>query len=208
MAARRRRILDGAAGLLAEGGPAELSMRRLADAADVSVNTIYNLIGGREAVIAALVDEVIGVIAPLVDEADSSDAIARCVAIVAGSTSAVIESHELTRPLAQEIFGHGGPGSALSHSWGTRTLQEAIEGAVELGLLDDSVSPSALAETVYAVWANTALRWAHGAIDDDGFEALTLTGLYVALLAVSTDDVDARLHRALGEPLETDGNQT
>lgn len=54
---RRNRILQAAHDLIAREGVAALSMRTLADAAEVSVPTIYALVGGRDDVIAALMAE-------------------------------------------------------------------------------------------------------------------------------------------------------
>ena len=199
MEARRARILGAAAELLADSGSESLTMRRLAEAADVSVNTIYNLIGARDAVVEALVEQVIGEIAVAVDEVGREDSIDRCIAVVDRATALVIENQALTRPLAREIFGHGGPGSLLSRAWGTDTLGAAIAAAVDAGALHDGISPAALAQTVYAVWANSALSWAHGNVDAEGFEAASLSGLFMALLAVATVETEPRLRQGLGD---------
>jgi len=199
MAARRDRILDAAAAILAVEGSDGLSMRNLAEAAGVSVNTIYNLIGPRDAVIAALVERVIGLIEPAVEHAGGDDPVARCVAVIDRSASLVVDNEVLTRPLAHEIFGHGGPGSARSRQWGTSTLGRAITDAVDAGVLTEPVSPAAVAETVYAVWANSALSWAQGSIDGEGFRVASLHGLHLALLALATDASRPRLEAALAE---------
>ena len=54
---RRNQILQAAHDLIARKGVGALSMRTLADAAQVSVPTIYALVGGRDDVIAALMAE-------------------------------------------------------------------------------------------------------------------------------------------------------
>src|ERR1700742_1220485 len=50
----RRRVLRAARALVAQHGLTELTMRRLAVEADVSVATLYNLIGGRDDIVRAL----------------------------------------------------------------------------------------------------------------------------------------------------------
>ncbi|HTZ70754.1 MAG TPA: TetR/AcrR family transcriptional regulator [Acetobacteraceae bacterium] len=57
MEARRGRILEEAGRLLSAGGIEELTVRALAQQARVTVPTIYNLIGAKEAIVAALVAE-------------------------------------------------------------------------------------------------------------------------------------------------------
>ena len=53
---RRQRILQGAHDLVARAGVGALTMRTLADESAVSVPTIYALVGGRDDVIAALME--------------------------------------------------------------------------------------------------------------------------------------------------------
>jgi AcrR family transcriptional regulator len=57
MDARRRRILDAACQMLASGGMDGLTLRGVAERAGVTVPTIYNLLGAKEAVVAALIAE-------------------------------------------------------------------------------------------------------------------------------------------------------
>ena len=199
MEARRARILTAATDLMVKGGPEGLTMRRLAESADVSVNTIYNLIGRRDTVVAVLVAQVIEAIASAVDQQDGGDPLRRCEAVVDQATALVIENQELTRPLAREIFGHSGPGSAMARAWGTETLGSAIAAAMDAGVLDNRLSPAPLAETVYAVWANSALSWAHGVIDAEGFAATSLAALDMALLTVATPTSEPELRRRLDE---------
>ena len=56
---RRLRILQGAHDLIARDGVQALTMRSLAEEASVSVPTVYALVGGRDDVIAALLDSAV-----------------------------------------------------------------------------------------------------------------------------------------------------
>ena len=51
---RRQKILEAARVLLSRGGLGALSMRKLAEEASLSVNTLYNLWGTREEILKAL----------------------------------------------------------------------------------------------------------------------------------------------------------
>ena len=53
MAERRARILEAARGLIETRGYAALTMRDLAGASGVTVSTLYNLIGNKQAVLLA-----------------------------------------------------------------------------------------------------------------------------------------------------------
>ena len=58
--ARRQQILQAARVLLSRGGLGALSMRKLAEEASLSVNTLYNLWGTREEILRATSDELSG----------------------------------------------------------------------------------------------------------------------------------------------------
>ena len=198
-ATRRAHILATAAGLLADEGPEGLSMRRLADAAELSVNTIYNLIGPRDLVMSSLVEQVLEAIEPAVEAEAPADPIDRCVAVIEQSTAHVIDNRALTRPLALEIFASDSPASNTAHQRGTAMMRSAIEDAQAAGSLEPAFGSSTFAETVYAMWSNAALRWAHGAISDEGFLACGVHGLHLALFAAGADTTRDRLRRDLAE---------
>lgn len=193
-AIRRTRILDTAAALLAEGGSESLTMRRLAEAAELSVNTVYNLIGAREVVISSLVGRVLDAIEPALEADDTLGPIEQCRAVIEHSTELVIARRALTRPLALEIFAHDTPASGIAHERGTAMMRRALGLAGDAGMIDSALHPTALAETVYAVWSNAALRWAQGVIDDDTFIVAGLHGLYLALFAAATGSTREHLH--------------
>ena len=60
MAERRERILDAARSIIAERGYEGLTMRELAKASRVTVPTIYNLVGSKEQVLFAAVEQTTG----------------------------------------------------------------------------------------------------------------------------------------------------
>jgi AcrR family transcriptional regulator len=55
-AATREAIIDAAQALLTEGGPAALMLDAVAERADIAVQTIYNRIGGRSALLIAVAE--------------------------------------------------------------------------------------------------------------------------------------------------------
>jgi AcrR family transcriptional regulator len=57
---RRRRIVTAARDLIRETGDAGVSMRAIADRADVSISTPYNLFGSKRAVVLAVLEDIRG----------------------------------------------------------------------------------------------------------------------------------------------------
>ena len=74
---RRRRIVDAAHDLLREGGVDTLSSRAIARRADVSLTTLYNLLGSKDAVLIAVYDDDLARFEALVRARPSRDALAR-----------------------------------------------------------------------------------------------------------------------------------
>ena len=72
-----RKILDAARWLVELDGIDGLSMRRLANEADVSVRTIYNLFGDKDGLLEALVRESFDAMAAAVGDLDADDPIDR-----------------------------------------------------------------------------------------------------------------------------------
>jgi AcrR family transcriptional regulator len=54
--ATARAVVDAAADLLAEGGPPAVTLAAVAERADVAVQTVYNRVGGRDAVLMAVAE--------------------------------------------------------------------------------------------------------------------------------------------------------
>src|ERR1700733_7941442 len=109
MDARRRRILEEASRLLAAGGTEALTLRTLACRACVTVPTIYNLIGPKEQVVAALIAETLDVMDDALAAMPTLRGIARAEAAVRSNLSLCFAEPDrygaLYRSL-QSIQGH------------------------------------------------------------------------------------------------------
>lgn len=187
---RRLRILETASRLIARGGMRALTMRRLAAGARLSVTTLYNLIGGREKIIRALIVDSIDRMDQILErEAPLADPLQRCRAIVTVSIDHVIENKSYFRPatltLTDQSPRKDSPHRPISNrAAGMQSL--AIREAISQGLLIDLLDPDVLGWQIYHTWENAYAQWGRGTVDDAGFRAWALHGLYVALLGVAT----------------------
>ena len=191
--ARRQRILAAARTLIARGGIQALSMRKLAQEAGVSVTTLYNLFGVRNAILRALVHDAIDRIDQLLEEeAPLADPIERCRAVITVSVRYIAEQEAVFRPMVLALYQGllvGGIERPDTSERAAHMQQVAIEKAIAEGLLRDTLDPGALASQIYHGYDLACCQWAYGLIDIDGFRARALYGLYVALLAVATDEL-------------------
>lgn len=191
--ARRQRILEAARDLMAEGGAQSFTMRRLAERAGLSVTTLYNLIGGRDEIAAALVSDAIDRMdGTLERDAPIEDPLLRCRAVVTVSVAYVAANEAVFRPLAQELSLETirtSPADARIATRASRMQSVAIRAAVEQGLLRDLLDPEVLGSQIYHGWEGAFTLWGKGRLDEAGFRARALYGLYVALLGVAADQV-------------------
>jgi AcrR family transcriptional regulator len=70
--ATARAVVDAAAALLAEGGPHAVTLAAVAERADVAVQTIYNRVGGRDAVLMAVAERALTANRSYLDAAHAS----------------------------------------------------------------------------------------------------------------------------------------
>ena len=91
MDARRQRILDEAGRMLGEGGTEALTLRGLALAAGVTVPTIYNLIGGKDQIINALIESCLDQLDTAMHSGPGGRGLARATAAVQASVALFID---------------------------------------------------------------------------------------------------------------------
>ena len=206
--ARRRRILDAARKLIAEGGMSALSMRKLAAEAGLSVTTLYNLYGVRDEILSALIHDAIDQMEPVLDaEAPLvEDPLERCRAIIMVSVAHFEEYEAIYRPMMVASF-EGLSATGMSDRRmarrAARMQRAAIEQAISKGLLRDTLSPERLGEQIYHGYEFACVQWAFGLLDLAGFRARALYGMYLALAAVASDAVRPQIEGQL-RALETE----
>jgi len=201
--ARRQRILQAARALLTRGGLGALSMRKLAEEASLSVNTLYNLWGTRDEILRALtLDARDRIDALLPSEASSDDPVAHCRSLVAVTIQEMIREKDLFRPmilawLEGEIAGQPAPIEPMAQS--IRVLAQAIEAARAAGVVTSRLKPAQLAWQIHHGAQFASIQWALERIDDAHFEARALYGLNLVLLGLVRDDrrpeIQSTLHQ-------------
>ncbi len=192
MQKRRARILAEARGLLARGGFDAMSLRELARLADVTVPTIYNLIGNKEEVIVALMSEALTEIESRIVTASDDEPLVRAVAVVTASTALFAEDEEFYRPafLAVEFLEQSGPHHdkvARLYAWGRRFIDDGIAACREAGLLRGAVKAEVIGDLVFRSYRANCRAWASAQCALAEFGRLTLLDIYLALAADAID---------------------
>jgi AcrR family transcriptional regulator len=195
--ARRARILAAARKLIARRGFEGLTLRDLAAASEVSVPTVYNLIGGKQAVLVALLDEMLARIAARLGDARAGGMVERALALCeAGWSETLAEPNyfrglmhaflvsEETAPLRREIDERN------------IALMAGVLGAGKAdGELASWADPLTLSYTMYSSYIATMLRWCGGELDDAALPAAISYGLALILGGVARGDAVRKLER-------------
>ena len=202
MQKRRARILAEARGLITRGGFESLNLRELARLAEVTVPTIYNLIGNKEEVLAALFTAVLCEIEARMRDVAKGDALAQATAVVTISTALFSEDPDYYRSafLAIEYLNQSGEHHdkvAQIYAWGERMATSGFLACHAAGLLAGRMAPERLGEAVLRGFRTTCRAWAFGLIDIQHFRRDALGDVYIALAADAVPAFHAELVRQL-----------
>ena len=197
-AERRQRILSEARTLMAAGGWDGLTMRGLAAQSRVSVPTVYNLIGGKDALLDALMECLFLEVKESIHE-ESGDVVTRSRALWRAGIAPFIAAPEYSRELMC-LFLSGAGGAEL------RRAQDVRYTALVIELVQEGMDAGAqqLAWTMYTQWVAQVIRWAR---QDIGLEQMIRDidrGLCLLLLGVTTGDA----HKGVVELLQNDARVT
>ena len=194
-AERRARIIAAARRLIAEQGYDGLNMRALADAAHVSVPTLYNLFGSKHAILAAEMQDAFRSIAGALDVKQRGDAVARAATLLQAGIENLVSVPGYYRQLVHVMLS--------SHE--TDELRRSIEdqyvalmaGNLRAGQadgeLDDWSAADVLARQMYFTFMMVVLGWARGELDDDGLRDVAAYGQSMLLLGVARGEAQTRL---------------
>lgn len=196
---RRQQILTATRELIARDGVDGWSMRRVADAANVSVPTLYNLFGSKAEIQAAMVGGFFDELdRSLIDDTPIVEPIERALAFVNAAVDQVLTRESTTRPalLAQE---RGRGGERRTTPMAVERQRSAIQAAMDEGQLRTELRADLLAAQSYEGFHRAALAWARDKVDAEGFRSKALYSTCICLLAAATDASRPGLLRIIHE---------
>jgi AcrR family transcriptional regulator len=189
---RRERILAAIRELLREAPDEVPTVERVAELADLSPATVFNLLGPRERQWAALGEvlmrELDERLAAATDD-DPRDEARR----IAGETA---ELFIADAAVAKHLLSSGGSGALLRENPVPR-LREALRRAQEIGMLRPDVHTEALAGHVATACGGALRQWAAGQISDAAFRKRVRFAVDVAFAAGASEDRAAELSAPL-----------
>ncbi len=200
-------MLEAAREMVDEAGIGAITMRKLADRASVSVQSVYNLIGDRDQLISLLIDEELSRLGAEFTAVKDENSLRRLRAQYMLFVDSAI-SHT-RRPLTLAVLNDAALTERFFTTWRSNTMMEkAIRQAVRDGYLKDDVSPTALAEHVRGGLLHVLRLWAADLLTDDQLRTKAAFGLDIALLAICQDSTRTLLLHGFGKRRTTQKSPT
>jgi len=195
---RRRRILDAARTLIESGGEESFAIKPVADAAELSVATIYNLFGSKEGLLVALLMESVLSFEKRLDELAPATPIDRVGAISALAVSEFTSEARFYRPLLHLIEQMGSRTQLLGVIRHCVDLgHEAIGWAIETGDIQAVVEPRVLAHQIFMAFIHALRMLSSGLSSSELFEAQVVHFRTLMLAAVANEPLRSKLHEQL-----------
>jgi AcrR family transcriptional regulator len=182
---RRQQILQGAHDLIARDGVRALTMRSLAEESAVSVPTVYALVGGRDDVIAALLDSAVHRFDAGIASLDSRG-LFRATAIVEQFADILDHERDLLHALLASgaLVSVGSEPLLLFHRRQVE-LERAFREAAEDGELRPDVDPVFAATTAVRLGMGVIIDWVVQSGDPTDLRTELLRSVSVVIAAFS-----------------------
>jgi len=200
-AERRARILTTARRLIAERGFEGLTMRDLAQASRVSVPTLYNLFGGKLALLVGELDETFARVDASMRAASGPTFVERVVAGCEAANDDLLAVPRYSRALVHLTLVSPET-RPMRREIGRRyvaMMAGTIRDAQAAGEIAEFVDAEAVAARAYAHYVATMIQWAVGDLDDGEFRTATLLGPCLMLLGIARGGAARDLERRVRE---------
>lgn len=208
IADRKARILDAARTIISSEGYDALTTRGIADAAGLTVPTLYNLVGDKAAIISAMatasIEELWGRLR--LDERASPLAMADTILDEAFAQILADAGFNRANMIALERLGiafayhptRDDPG-AMAARRSVEMAQHACLAAQETGELRGTIDAQTLAVQMFAVYRASLDDWLHEVIDAHEMLRRQRIGFYSLLASDASDDFRTQLLSRIAE---------
>jgi AcrR family transcriptional regulator len=197
--ARTERILHAARELLRERDVETVTLEQIAERAEVAPGTVFNLVGPRERLFAALIDQAHEQLEEELAKASDDDPLARIRRIVATLVRIFLADREVYRQVLKQWPESG----TLLRSSPYRPIREAISEGQAAGLLCSEVDPGRVAAAILAGCVGALHQWSASIISDPAFRERCLYGADLALAAIAAEDMRPAVLGRLAKRIES-----
>jgi AcrR family transcriptional regulator len=202
-AERKRRILDAADVLIRQTGGTEFSMRMLAQIAEVSPATPYNLFDSKEGILSALLERSLSRTMLEGLQPQSSDPLDFVVTSTAKAVDLLTSQKELLRPLYQYLLGVVDPLHHPLHISRSTYYWRTVAETTLPDLLHRDQPPfgdyDEIGSMLFAHFLGLLDLWIHEDIRDEAFRTRAIYGGLLIVSSLVMQAESAQVYRMLEE---------
>jgi len=189
MEERRERILASACEIIAELGPAGLSMRDLARRSRVTVPTIYNLVGGRDAVLSAAVEEQTARFVARIEEVPAAGPVDRMLAVYESCQRELLSMPRYWRTFLRVVFTTPSVETIRARFEGAmnKEIRHGVTSLRDAGLLAEWVEVEAMVALLQRNLGIVTMQWSSGEFPDSQLRPAMLYGACCVLAGASNE---------------------
>lgn len=185
----RAEILQAVGDLIAANGVEGLTMRKLADRANVAVATLYNQFDDRNGVIVAFVSHGLDKLEIELDEQPAAEPIDGTRMLLEGLDATISSEEVVWRPVLATL--KSSPTAERMGAVGDRivaSIEVDLAKAQADGMFVAPIDTERVARHIFIQKMRGLERWAYGMIDWDVYRASTGLGVELVLAAVLADE--------------------
>jgi AcrR family transcriptional regulator len=191
---RRARILTAAQDLIRATGSVGLSMRSVAERAELSLGTVYNFFGSKGALLYALLHQMVEQLEREMDVSWSTEPLQTLLMVAETAAKHYAADPDLHRVLLRSVLGANEiPGGGLDVAPSVKLYQKPLQAAISAGQLREEADAEIIARDLVISFLGSLILWVRETIGGDELRIQVLYAFSLVLLAVSAETSRAEL---------------
>lgn len=193
-ARRKERIIQSAKRLLASGGLEALSTRKLAEEAELSVHTLYTLVGTKEQILEAVMEDNHNRVLADILEVNEQHPIDKMFAIVESTYQIIAEDSAAQKPLMKVLMTLFYEGSLNPNPWWLLAqekgwMENAVAEAIRQKLLKADFPASVIADMLMKIYLANLREYLFDKSDLETFRSATIFEFWFSLANIASDEL-------------------
>jgi AcrR family transcriptional regulator len=191
-ARRKQQIIQAAKRLLAAGGIEALSTRKLAEAAELSVHTLYALVGSKDKILEAVMEDNHNRVLSDIIEINARHPIEQVFAFVESTYRIIVEDQPAQKPLMRVLMTLFDQGSLGSDPWWMMAqekgwMQSAVTQAIDQELLRADFPAAVIADMLMKIYLTNLRDYLFDRADLEAYRGRATFELWFCLSNIAAD---------------------
>lgn len=193
-ARRKEQIIQAAKRLLATGGIEALSTRKLAEEAELSVHTLYALVGSKDQILDAVMEDNHNRVLTAILEINEEHPIEKIFAIVDSTYQIISEDSAAQKPLMRVLMTLFYEGTLNPNPWWLLAqekgwMETAVAEAIKQKLLRKDFPAARIADMLMKIYLANLREYLFDKVDLEVYRNTTVFEFWFCLSNIATDEL-------------------